>query len=247
MTIENQQDLIGLMEIGRICAETMYYMAEFLKPGITTRELDEIGASYLKKKGARSAPILAYNFPGHTCISVNDEAAHGIPGDRVIEAGDMVNIDVSAEKNGYWADNGRSFIVPPVSNDAQHLIDCTEQALAIAIETARAGVPLYEIGKAVEAYANEQGYTVLEDLGGHGVGRGIHEKPSVPMHYTKRAKQVLTDGMVITLEPFLTDGARTIVTMPDGWTLKLPHGGMVAQCEHTIAITKNRPILLTAL
>lgn len=247
MTIENQQDLIHLMEIGRICAETMYYMAEYLKPGITTRELDEIGATYLKKKGARSAPILAYNFPGHTCISVNDEAAHGIPGDRVIQAGDIVNIDVSAEKNGYWADNGRSFIVPPVNPEAQRLIESTEKALELAIEVARAGIPLFEIGKAVETYAKEQGFAVLEDLGGHGVGRGIHEKPSVPMHYNKRAKQLLTDGMVLTVEPFLTNGARRTKTLPDGWTLKINDGGMVAQREHTIAITKNRPILLTAL
>ncbi len=247
MTIENEQDLIGLMEIGRICAETMYYMAEFLKPGITTRELDEIGAAYLKKKGARSAPILAYNFPGHTCISINDEAAHGIPSDRVIQAGDVVNIDVSAEKNGYWADNGRSFAVPPVDPNIQHLLNASEKALEIAIDVARAGVPIYEIGKAVEAYATSQGYTVLEDLGGHGVGRGIHEKPSVPHHYTKRAKQILTEGLVITLEPFLTDGARRVKTMPDGWTLKINDGGLVAQCEHTIAITKNRPILLTAI
>ncbi len=247
MTVENDRDLIGLMTIGKICAETMYLMAEHLKPGITTKELDEIGAAYLKKKGANSAPILAYNFPGHTCISINDEAAHGIPGERVVQPGDVVNIDVSAEKDGYWGDTGRSFPVPPVAPKIQALVDATQQALEIAIETARAGVQISEIGRLVEGFAHKNGYEVIEELGGHGVGRGIHERPSVPFHHNRRARQRLTEGMVITLEPFLTYGERHIKTMADGWTLKTKGGGLAAQFEHTVVITKQRPLLMTAL
>ncbi|MFW5748620.1 MAG: type I methionyl aminopeptidase [Chloroflexota bacterium] len=247
MTIEGQRDLLGMMEIGRICGLAVLHMAGHLAPGITTKELDAIGAAFLKKHGARSAPILAYRFPGHTCISINDEAAHGIPGDRVIQPGDLVNIDVSAEKNGYWGDTGSSFGVPPVSPQKQALLDATRKALDIAIEHARAGVPISEIGRAVEGFARKQGFQVIEELGGHGVGRHIHEKPSVPHHYNKRARQRLKEGQVITLEPFLTTGARHIKTMPDGWTLKTVDGSLSAQFEHTVVITNDKPILVTAV
>jgi methionyl aminopeptidase len=247
MTVENDKDLIGLMAIGRICGLALKHMLGHVKPGITTAELDAIGAEFLKAHGANSAPILAYKFPGHTCISINDEAAHGIPGDRVIQEGDLVNVDVSAEKDGYWGDTGMSIAVPPVSDEKQRLLDATRQALDIAIETARAGVPIYEIGRAVEAHARKNGFQVIEELGGHGVGRNIHEKPSVPHHYNRRARQKLTEGMVITLEPFLTTGARHINTMPDGWTLKTRDGSLAAQCEHTVVITRDRPILVTAV
>jgi methionyl aminopeptidase len=246
MIVQNDQDLLGLMEIGRICGLAVKHMAAHLKPGITTKQLDDIGASFLKEHGAESAPIKAYKFPGHTCISVNDEAAHGIPGERVIAAGDLVNIDVSAVKNGFWGDTGSSFAVDPVTPEKQALLDATKQALQIAIDTARAGVPIYEIGQAVEAFARKKGLAVIEELGGHGVGRHIHEKPSVPHHANRRAKQKLKEGQVITLEPFLTTRARHVRTMEDGWTLKTRDGSLVAQFEHTVVITKDKPILVTA-
>src|SRR5690606_25551366 len=179
MTVESEHELRGLLRIGQICALTLEHMLKHVEPGMTTAQLDAIGAAFLKDHGARSAPILAYKFPGHTCISINDEAAHGIPGERVIQAGDLVNIDVSAEKDGYWADTGMSIPVPPVSDDKQRLLDATYQALQIAIDHARAGKPIYEIGRAVENYARGQGYQVIQELGGHGVGRHIHEKPSI--------------------------------------------------------------------
>jgi methionyl aminopeptidase len=247
MTVENDRDLQALMVIGRIVGLTLHEMARHVKPGVTTAELDAIGAAFLKDHGARSAPILAYKFPGHTCISINDEAAHGIPGDRIIKAGDLVNIDVSAEKDGYWADTGMSIPVPPVSPEKQHLLDTTYQALQIAIDNARAGRPIYEIGRAVETYARSEGYQVVQELGGHGVGRHIHEKPSIPHYYNRRASGLLEEGMVVTLEPFLTTGGRHIMTMPDGWTLKTRDGSLAAQFEHTVVITKDRPILITAV
>jgi methionyl aminopeptidase len=247
MSIDNESDLRGLMAIGRIVGLILHDMASRVEPGMTTAQLDKIGAALLEKHGARSAPILAYKFPGHTCISINDEAAHGIPGSRVIQPGDLVNIDVSAEKNGYWADSGMSIPMPPVSAEKQRLIDATRRALDIAIENARAGVPINTIGRAVQRHAHQHGYEVIHELGGHGVGRHIHEKPSIPNYFNRRARQQLKEGLVVTLEPFLTTGARHIKTMPDGWTLKTPDGSLAAQFEHTVVITEGRPILVTAV
>jgi methionyl aminopeptidase len=247
MTVENDNDLQGLMAIGRICGLAMHHMAKHVEPGMTTGELDAIGAKFLEEHGAESAPIKAYNFPGHTCISVNDEAAHGIPGDKVIQAGDLVNIDVSAVKDDYWADTGMSMSVPPFSPKKERLLKCTRQALDIAISNARAGNRVYEIGRAVEKFAHKQGYNVLHELGGHGVGRHIHESPTVPNHYNRRARETLQEGMVVTLEPFLTMGSQRVTKMRDGWTLKTHDGSLVAQYEHTIVITDGKPILVTAV
>jgi methionyl aminopeptidase len=248
MTIENEQDIMGLMKIGRIVGLTLQHMAEALAAGMTTAELDQIGAEFLAQHGARSAPILTYKFPGHTCISINDEAAHGIPSDRVIQPGDLVNIDVSAEMDGYYADTGSSFAIEPVSPDRQRLLDTGRRALQAAIGAARAGQPLNVIGKAVEDVAQPAGYQIIRELGGHGVGRGLHEPPhAVPHYFNRHARQKLTEGMVLTLEPFLTTGAIHVNTDPDGWTLRTTDGSLSAQFEHTVIITQGDPILVTAV
>lgn len=248
MSIESEKDLLGIMRIGRIVGEALKHMQAALQPGMTTGELDRIGEEFLKAHGARSAPILAYNFPGFTCISVNDEAAHGIPGERVIQPGDLVNIDVSAELNGYWADTGASTPVPPVTPEKQRLCDVTLEALEAAINAVRAGERVNVIGKAVEPIARRNGYSIIRSLGGHGVGRHIHEPPhAVPSYFEPRARTKLTEGLVMTLEPFLTTGATEVKTDPDGWTLRTTDGSLAAQYEHTIIITKERPILVTAV
>lgn len=248
MSIESQQDLLGLMRIGRIVGETLRHMQESVKPGMTTAELDEIGAAFMKKHGARSAPILTYNFPGHTCISLNDEAAHGIPGERVIEAGDLINIDVSAELDGYWADTGGSMPVPPIEPEKQRLCDATQEALQAAIDAVRAGERINVIGRAVEPVAKRHGYKIIHSLGGHGIGRHLHEPPhAVPHYFEPRARTRLTEGMVMTLEPFLTTGATEVKTDPDGWTLRTLDGSLAAQYEHTVIITREKPILVTAV
>ena len=248
MSIENEGDIVALLKIGRIVGLTLQHMAEALRPGMTTGELDKIGADFLAEHGAQSAPILTYKFPGHTCISINDEAAHGIPGSRVIQEGDLVNIDVSAELDGYYADTGSSFAMPPVTAEKQRLLDTTQRALQAAIGAARAGERINAIGKAVEKVATPAGYRIIRELGGHGVGRGLHEPPhAVPHYYNKRARQKLKEGMVMTLEPFLTTGAIHVKTEPDGWTLKTTDGSLSAQFEHTVIITKDEPILVTAV
>lgn len=246
MIVENEKDLLGLMAIGRIVAQTMHHMASCIEIGMTTAELDAIGAEFLERHGARSAPVLTYKFPGITCISINEEVAHGIPGARKIQAGDMVNIDVSAELNGYFADTGGTFLVPPFSAEQQRLCDATKSALASAIDAVRAGQPLSVIGKACETEARKSGYKVIRELNGHGVGRGLHEPPRhVPHYFTNRAKERLVEGTVFTIEPFFNTGNARIVTGEDGWTLKTTDGSMTAQFEHTIIVTKDKPIIIT--
>lgn len=246
MIVRNQQELDGLIRIGQICGQALQHMLAHVEVGITTAELDRIGAAFLQAHNAASAPITAYQYPGWTCISINDQAAHGIPGKRIIQAGDVVNIDVSAVLEGYWGDTGATMVVPPISTKQQRLIDYTKQALYAGIGAAQAGNRVYEIGKAVEKVARKGGYRVIRNLGGHGVGRSIHEDPSVPNYQDKSNKYVLHEGLVITIEPFLNVGRGRIVEDRDGWTLRTPDRTISAQYEHTIVITgDDEPLLLT--
>lgn len=246
MTINHQSELEALRMIGAIVAEARDTMGRAVEPGITTGDLDAIGRGVLDKQGARSAPQLAYKFPATTCISVNDEIAHGIPSKRrVLADGDLVNIDVSAELDGYWADTGASFAVGAVSARDLELLAVTRQALAAGMREARAGNTLREIGRAVEKRAQRSGFAVVRNLCGHGVGRFIHEPPNVPNTKAEGARTRLWEGLVITIEPFLTTGASTYYEADDGWTLRTPDGSRGAQFEHTMVITKGEPIVLT--
>lgn len=247
MTVENEKDLAGLRKIGRIIALTLREMREQVRAGMTTAELDDIGGRCLKKHGARSAPFLTYDFPGATCISLNNEAAHGVPGNRIIQQGDLVNMDVSAELGGYYADASTTVLIPPIDPLKKKLCDCTQSARRKAIAAARAGRPLNIIGRTIEAEARRCGFHVIRDLPGHGVGRGLHEEPTIPGFYIRSATRRLTDGLVITIEPFLSTGADHIVESQNGWTLKTPDSSLSAQYEHTIVVTRGRPIVVTAL
>jgi len=246
MSIESEQDLIALRRIGRIVANCLRVMGQALEPGITTRELDSVGQKYLELHGARSAPQLTYNFPGATCISVNEEAAHGIPGEKVLAAGDLVNIDVSAELDGYFADTGGSFIIPPESNVKHRLCVATKRALELAIDEARAGSSLNKIGRAIETHAHRSNLTVIRNLGSHGVGRALHEEPGfIPGYYDPKDRRILKENQVITIEPFLSTGARAVFDAGDGWTLMTDKKFLTAQYEHTLVITKDRPLIMT--
>lgn len=246
MTVETEQDLQGLKTIGAIVATVMHKMMAHAEPGMRTAELDAYGATLLEQYGARSAPRLTYNFPGHTCISINEEAAHGVPGERVIQAGDLVNIDVSAELNGYWGDTGGSFVVPPVDPAKQRLCESTRLALKRAMQAARAGRPLNHIGRAIEKTAREKGYRVIKNLCSHGVGRSLHEDPKeIPGYFVPQDKRVLHEGLVITIEPFLSTRSRNVSEAGDGWTLVGQRGNLSAQFEHSMVITRGEPIILT--
>jgi methionyl aminopeptidase len=250
MTIADQGDVDGLRRIGAIVAEARDTMGASVAPGITTAELDAIGLRVLQRHGARSAPRLAYGFPGTTCISVNDELAHGIPSaQRTLREGDLVNIDVSAELDGYWADTGASFPVGEIDRTAGRLLRATRAALVDAISVARAGAPIRSIGRAVERRAKRCRLRVVPQLCGHGVGRHIHEEPTIPN--TPRGngagndRSRLWEGLVMTIEPFLTTGATTVGQDADGWTLRTPDGSRGAQFEHTMIITRGAPLILT--
>jgi len=246
MSIDSDEDLEGLKLAGAAVAEARDTMGLHVAPGVTTGELDALGREVLDKHGARSAPQLAYSFPGTTCISVNDELAHGIPSnERVLREGDLVNIDVSAELGGYWADSGASFAVGTVAPRARALLHATRTALDDAIAEARAGALLSNIGRAVERRAKRHGFRVVRNLCGHGVGRFIHEKPSVPNTFDPRDRTLLWEGLVITIEPFLTTSATRVIESDDGWTLRTPDRSIGAQFEHTLVVTKHEPIVVT--
>lgn len=246
MSIESQSDIVALQRIGRIVSLILHKMLDSIEPGMTTAELDAIGARLLAEFGARSAPQLAYDFPGATCISVNEQAAHGVPGGRIIKAGDMVNVDVSAELEGYFADTGGTKVVPPSTPIKTKLCHATRIALVEAIKVARAGLPLNRIGRAIEQVANTHRLRIIENLGGHGVGRAIHEEPEhIPGFYDPRDQRVLKEGMVIAIEPFLSTKSRTVSESDDGWTLVGMPGNLSAQFEHTMIITRGEPIVVT--
>ena len=222
-------------------------MGEALRPGIRTDELDEIGKKLLQQYGARSAPKITYDFPAYTCISVNEEAAHGIPGERVIAAGDIVNIDVSAEKNCYFADSGYTFLVPPINPGHQRLCQKTQLALTCAMAVARADKPINLIGKHITQVARKANYKTLKDLGSHGVGKSLHDEPEfIANYFDKKDRRILKEGQVITIEPFLSTRAELTYLARDGWTLLTPPGNRSAQFEHTMVITRGEPIILTA-
>jgi methionyl aminopeptidase len=246
MTIRDQSDIDGLVRVGAVVAEARDAMGQRVAPGVSTGELDALGREILARHGARSAPKLAYGFPGTTCISVNDEVAHGVPSaSRVLREGDLVNIDVSAELDGYWADTGASFGVGRIAAKAHALLWATRQSLEDALVEVQAGKPLRNIAKAVERRARRSGFQVVRDLCGHGVGRHIHEEPSVPNTTHGRDRTVLWEGLVITIEPFLTTGARTVFQDDDGWTLRTPDGSHGAQFEHTLIVTRGAPLVVT--
>jgi methionyl aminopeptidase len=246
MSIETDSDLLALRKIGKIVARCLQYMSQQLEPGMTTAELDQIGHVFLEKHGAKSAPKLTYQFPGDTCISVNEEAAHGIPGTKILNAGDLVNIDVSAELGGYFADTGGSFIIPPETRLKRELCLTTKRALEMAMREATAGKPLNRIGLAIEKEAVKNGFTVIENLGSHGVGRALHEAPGfIPGYYDHKDKRVLKENQVITIEPFISSGAHEVFDSGDGWTLRTNAGVFTAQYEHTLVITKGKPLIMT--
>jgi methionyl aminopeptidase len=246
MTVENQADIDGILNTGRVVAQVRDAMLAAVEPGMTTAELDRLGAGLLDSFGARSAPRVTYDFPGATCISINEEAAHGIPGPRVIQPGDVVNIDVSAELDGYFADTGGTTVVPPTTALKTRLCETTRLALRHALAQVRAGALINRIGQAVERTATAHGFRVIRNLGGHGVGRGLHEQPDGILSFcdtrdTRRLKQ----GQVLAIEPFLSTRSRYVSEARDGWTLLCDPGNLSAQFEHTVIVTQGAPIIAT--
>jgi methionyl aminopeptidase len=246
MTIETQSDVEGLKRVGAVVSRVLKAMLDSIEPGMTTAELDALGHKWLADFGARSAPQVMYKFPGATCISINEEAAHGIPGSRRIQAGDLVNVDVSAELDGYYADTGGTQIVPPSTPVKTRLCHATRMALDAALVQARAGNRINQIGKAIERVAKAHGFKTIRNLAGHGVGRSLHEAPEGIVSFCDPAdKRVLREGMVIAIEPFLSTKSTAVHETGDGWTLAAARGNLSAQYEHTLIVTRGAPIVLT--
>jgi methionyl aminopeptidase len=246
MSIESPADLAGLREVGRITRQTLDALEERVRAGVTTGELDAVAAAVFARHGARSAPALVYGFPANVLISVNDEIVHGVPGTRRLRRGDLVKLDVTVEKGGYVADAARSVIVGSGSETARRLIACVRAAFRSACAVARAGTRVNEIGRAVEREVRRHGFTVVQGLTGHGVGRTIHEAPAVPNHYDPWQRDVLTEGLVLTIEPMISAGSAQPVEDANGWTIRTRDGSLSAHHEHTLVITREDPLILTA-
>ncbi len=248
MSITNEFELKGMQKVSEAVACTLRKMTQYAKPGMSTKELDDYGASILAEFGAQSAPLLTYSFPGYTCISVDNEFCHGIPSkSRILKVGDLINIDVSAELDGFWADNGGSFVIGSDINHHQKLVDASKEILRKAISHIKGGVKIADIGDLMETEAKKRGYKVIKNLGGHGIGRSLHEQPDELLNYKNRLdRRRFKKNSVIAIETFISTTSTYTQELSDGWTLVGNKGGYMAQHEHTLVVTDGEPLILTA-
>lgn len=248
MSITKESELVGMSKVSDAVAYTLKEMRNYAKPGITTKELDDFGASILKQFGANSAPFKTYKFPGWTCISVNNEFCHGIPSNKkMLREGDLINIDVSAELDGFWSDNGNSFVLGEDINQHQKLVDASKEILRKAINHIKGGVKIASIGHLMETEAKKRGYKVIKNLGGHGIGRSLHEQPDELLNYKNQFDlRRFKKNSVVAIETFISTSSSYTVELNDGWTMVGNKGGFMAQHEHTIVVTDGEPIILTA-
>ena len=249
MSITTEAELAGMKKISEAVAFTLKEMRKFARPGISTKELDDYGGQILNDLGAKSAPYLTYGFPGWTCISVDNEFCHGIPSEkRILQEGDLINIDVSAELDGFWSDNGGSFVIGSDVNEHQKLVDASKDILHKAIHNIKGGVRISDIGFLIETEAKKRGYKVIKNLTGHGVGRSLHEAPHEIANYRDRFNQTrFKKNSVVAIETFISTASTYAETLKDGWTMVGNKGGFMAQHEHTIVVTEEKPIILTEM
>lgn len=247
MSITKESELIGMKKVSEVVAAALKLMREYAKVGMSTKELDEYGGQILKSYGAKSAPYVTYGFPGYACISVNEEAAHGIPSKtKILKEGDLINIDVSAELNGFWSDNGGSFVLGKDIHNHQPLVDASKNILYKAINSIKGGVKIADIGYLIETEAKKHGYKVIKNLAGHGVGRSLHEKPENILNYrVKTNKERFRKNTTVAIETFISTKSNHAIELKDGWTLVGNRGGYITQHEHTILITDHTPVILT--
>lgn len=249
MSITKESELAGMRRISEIVALTLKEMTAQARPGMTTRQLDALGGQILKDYGARSAPAKTYGFPGHTCISINHEVAHGVPSHKkILQEGDLVNIDVSAELDGYWSDNGGSFVLGTDIHRHERLVNASRQILKKAIMSIRTGVKIADLGHLIESEARKAGYRVIRNLTGHGIGRSLHEEPHDIANFRDRFNFTrFKKNSVVAIETFISTSSTIARTLSDGWTLVGNRGGFVAQHEHTIVVTDTKPLILTRM
>jgi|SRR5215471_9684994 len=246
MSIKTPEELEGMKAAGCIVRKMLDAMKNAACSGITTGELDEIGADIMRAHGAHSAPAKVYGFPGVSCISVNDEIVHGIPGKRKLRDGDLLKLDVTIEKDGFIADAAETVAIGNGSPIGEFLAACARRAFESALLATRAGNRVNEIGRVIEAEVRRSGFFVIHQLCGHGIGRTIHEQPSVPNFADPHARQLLTEGLVITIEPIIASRSSEAFLARDGWTMRTRDRGLAAHHEHTLMITDGEPVLFTA-
>ncbi|MFY0687197.1 MAG: type I methionyl aminopeptidase [Cyclobacteriaceae bacterium] len=247
MSINNASELRGMQLASEAVAKTLKEMTTYATPGMSTKELDDFGASILAHYGAKSAPLLTYGFPGCTCISVNEEFCHGIPSTkRILQEGDLVNIDVSAELNGFWSDNGGSFVLGEDTMGHQSIVDASKMVLQKALDNIKGGVRISDVGHLMETEAKKHGFKVIKNLTGHGVGRSLHEEPSEIANYRDRFNRTrFKKNSVVAIETFIAEKSTLAMTLQDGWTMIGNRGGLMAQHEHTIMVTDGKPVVFT--
>lgn len=246
IVLKTSRELALMKEACRISAGALRVAGEAVKPGISTWEIDKIAYDYIKSQGAEPNFLNLYGFPATACISVNDEVIHGIPSKKcILKEGDIVSIDLGAKLHGYNGDNAATFACGEISEEAKRLIDTTRESLYKAIEVAVVGNKIGDIGSTVQKYCEERGFTVVREYTGHGVGKALHEDPSVPNYGTAGRGVRLLPGMTIAIEPMINQGTAAIKQLPDGWTVKTRDGKLSAHFEHTVAITKTGPVILT--
>lgn len=245
ISIKSAKEIEMMKKAGRITGGALKHAGEVISAGMTTYELDKIIHRYIVSHGAKPSFLGYGGFPGSACISVNDEVIHGIPGPRKLMDGDIVSVDVGAYIDGFHGDSAKTYIVGNASDETKALLKSTEESLYKAISLAKPGVRLGDIGFAIQKYNEDNGYSVVRQFVGHGVGRELHEDPEVP-NFGREGRGVrLIEGMVIAVEPMINMGTERVYVMPDEWTVRTYDGKLSAHFEHTIAITKNGAVILT--
>jgi methionyl aminopeptidase len=249
MSITRESELTGIKKISDAVAIALKQMRNYSKPGMSAKQLDDFGGQILNDLGAKSAPRSTYGFPGWTCISINNEVAHGVPSEKkLLKEGDLINIDVSAELDGFWSDNGGSFVLGQDINNHQHLVDTSKYILQKAINNIKGGIRVSEIGQLIETESKKFGYKVIKNLTGHGIGRSLHEEPYEIANYRDKSNlSRFRKNSVVAVETFISTRSTIANTQTDGWTLIGDKGGYVAQHEHTIIVTDGKPIILTEM
>jgi len=244
--LKTPEQISGIREAGKLVHDTLDLVAENIKEGMNTEQINKLVHDFTIKNNAIPAPLNYHGFPKSTCTSINDVICHGIPTtDEVLKSGDIVNVDVTSILNGFYADSSRMFMIGDVSDEAKKLVEVTQECLNIGIDEVKPYTRLNNIGDKIESHAKHHGYSVVRDLCGHGVGIEFHEEPEV-VHYTTRSKGVLmVPGMTFTIEPMINQGVYKTKTLKDGWTCKTTDGKLSAQWEHTVLVTENGVEILT--
>jgi len=245
IVLKSAREIQSMKDAGKISAEALALVGEAVRVGVTTKQLDAIADKYIKKCGATPSFLGYSGYPATICASVNEQVVHGIPSERVLKNGDIVSIDLGAFYKGYHGDNAKTYAVGQISEDAQRLIDVTEQSFYAGMQAFVTGSRLHSISQAVQQTAQSAGFSVVRELVGHGIGQHLHEEPNVPNFVSANKGPRLRVGMVLAIEPMINFGARQTHTLSDGWTVCTRDKSLSSHFEHTVALTDNGPLILT--